>query len=68
MTAVPSFESGPSAGLVLQLTAVRRHYGEVAALAPTSLALARGTATVVTGPNGSGKTTLLRLAAGLLRL
>lgn len=67
MTAAPSSASGPPAGLVLQLTAARRHYGEVAALAPTSLALAGGTVTVVTGPNGSGKTTLLRLAAGLLR-
>src|SRR5829696_3355942 len=43
------------------------HYGPVVALAPTSIAIRRGTATALVGPNGSGKSTLLGLLAGLIR-
>jgi NitT/TauT family transport system ATP-binding protein len=40
--------------------------GEVRALAPTDLRVARGELIVLLGPSGCGKTTLLRLVAGLI--
>ncbi len=39
--------------------------GPVAALAPTSFRLARGSFTALIGPSGCGKSTLLRIIAGL---
>ena len=45
---------------------LEKAYGEVLALHPLDLAVARGECVVLVGHNGSGKTTLLRLAAGLL--
>ena len=56
-------ESGPA----VELDALRRNYGERAALAGVSLTLAGGRTLVVFGPNGAGKTTLLRVLATLLR-
>lgn len=48
--------------------AARRHDSRGPfALAPTTLSLARGTFTAVTGRSGAGKTTLLHLLAGLDR-
>ena len=41
------------------------NYGKVAALAPTTLAIAAGETLVLLGPSGSGKSTLLRTLAGL---
>ena len=49
----------------VQLTGTAKLFGSFAALRPTTLALAAGTATVVLGENGAGKSTLLRLLAGL---
>jgi ABC-type lipoprotein export system ATPase subunit len=55
-------------GLVAELRAVTRTYGEGAAAATALLALdagfEAGRLTAVTGPSGSGKTTLLHLLAG----
>ena len=48
-----------------QLKGVAKLYGSFAALRPTTLSLAAGTATVLLGENGAGKSTLLRLLAGL---
>jgi ABC-type Fe3+/spermidine/putrescine transport system ATPase subunit len=50
---------------VLQVTGVRRQYGDVAALAGVDLAVAEGESVCLLGPSGCGKTTLLRLIAGL---
>jgi putative ABC transport system ATP-binding protein len=52
---------------VVQLTAVRREYGEAVALDGVSLELHAGEAVAVMGPSGSGKSTLLNLVAGLDR-
>lgn len=48
----------------LQLRAVHKRYGAVAALAGIDLAVGAGSRTAIVGPSGSGKTTLLRLIAG----
>jgi ABC-type glutathione transport system ATPase component len=49
----------------LSLRAVRRSFGEVDAVAPTDIAIERGSFTALVGPSGCGKTTLLRLLGGL---
>ena len=49
----------------VQMTGTAKLYGSFAALRPTTLTLAPGTATVILGENGAGKSTLLRLLAGL---
>ncbi len=58
---MPAETSSPA----VQMTGTAKLYGSFAALRPTTLALAAGTATVVLGENGAGKSTLLRLFAGL---
>jgi putative spermidine/putrescine transport system ATP-binding protein len=57
--------SGPSAAI--RLTALRKAYGEVAALAGVSLTINTGEFFTMLGPSGSGKTTLLRVIAGFER-
>jgi putative ABC transport system ATP-binding protein len=52
---------------VVQLTAVRKEYGESAALDGVSLEIHAGEAVAVMGPSGSGKSTLLSMVAGLDR-
>jgi ABC-type multidrug transport system ATPase subunit len=51
----------------VELSELRRDFGELPALAGVSARVERGQSLVVLGPNGSGKTTLLRILAGLLR-
>jgi ABC-type multidrug transport system ATPase subunit len=51
---------------VIRATRVARHYGDVAALAPTDLELVAGETVALVGPNGAGKSTLLALLAGAL--
>ena len=48
----------------LELQAIRKHYGAVAALGGVDLSVAPGSRTAIVGPSGSGKTTLLRIIAG----
>jgi iron(III) transport system ATP-binding protein len=52
----------------LTVTAVRKSYGTVTALAEVNLAVPTGTLTAVLGPSGCGKSTLLRCVAGLEHL
>ena len=49
---------------LLELSALTKSYGPVAALAGIDLSVAAGGRTAVVGPSGCGKTTLLRLIAG----
>ncbi|MEU4391544.1 ABC transporter ATP-binding protein [Kribbella sp. NPDC023855] len=56
--------NGPA---VVQLTAVRKEYGESVALDSVSLEIHAGEAVAVMGPSGSGKSTLLSMVAGLDR-
>lgn len=51
---------------MLAVDGLSKSYGDVEALAPLDLEVARGESVVLVGHNGSGKTTLLRLVAGLL--
>ena len=50
---------------MLQLSAVRRHFGAVEALRDVSLTIGARDFVALLGPSGCGKSTLLRLIAGL---
>ncbi|GGT87461.1 ABC transporter ATP-binding protein [Actinomadura citrea] len=52
---------------VVRLEAVRKAFGDVAALDGVSLGIRRGESVAVMGPSGSGKSTLLNMVAGLDR-
>jgi len=52
---------------VVQLTGVRKEYGDATALDGVSLEIRAGEAVAVMGPSGSGKSTLLNIIAGLDR-
>ena len=47
---------------LLEIRALRKNYGPVAALAGIDLDVAEGSRTAIVGPSGSGKTTPLRCA------
>lgn len=51
---------------MLELRGVSLRYGDVQALHPVDLAVARGRTTVLIGPSGCGKSTVLRLMIGLV--
>ena len=51
----------------ITLEGAEKRYGDVIALAATSLTIAQGESVALLGPSGSGKTTLLLLLAGALR-
>jgi len=51
----------------IQVTAVRKAFGQVTALAGVDLTVETGTLTALLGPNGAGKTTLVRIIATLTR-
>jgi ABC-type multidrug transport system ATPase subunit len=50
----------------VELAAVGKRYGALAALSAVDLGFAAGTRTALIGPNGSGKTTLIRVVMGLV--
>ena len=52
---------------MLEVRAVSRHFGGVAAVDAVSMAVRRGEIVGVIGPNGAGKTTLFNLIAGTLK-
>ena len=52
---------------VLEITDLRKRYGDTVALDGVSLAVEAGEVFGLLGPNGAGKTTLLSIAAGLTR-
>jgi heme exporter protein A len=62
-----SRDAEPARGVVVELAALIRRYGEREALNGVSLSLQERKTLVVFGPNGAGKTTLLRVLATLLR-
>src|SRR6476620_9654663 len=52
----------------IEAVGLRKHYGDVHALAGLDLVAEAGQVTAVLGPNGAGKTTFVRAVATLLRL
>jgi branched-chain amino acid transport system ATP-binding protein len=52
--------------LALQLQAVSRHFGALAAINEVSLTLGPGERRAVIGPNGAGKTTLFHVISGMI--
>ena len=54
-----------TSGVEVELTGLRRSYGDVHALDGLDLRLAPGELVVLLGPSGCGKTTALRILAGL---
>jgi ABC-type multidrug transport system ATPase subunit len=51
----------------IEVTGVRKAFGQVTALAGVDLTVTAGTLTGLLGPNGAGKTTLVRIIATLAR-
>jgi len=51
---------------MLELAGVRKWFGDLEAIKPTSLKLQKGKTTALIGPSGCGKSTLLRMMVGLL--
>ena len=56
------------AGLTIQLTNVRKKFGERVILDGVSLSIPAGETVVIVGPSGGGKSTMLRCLNGLARI
>src|SRR5262244_2332624 len=57
----------PAVAAAVHVSGLRKHYGDVVALAGIELVIRPGEFFTLLGPSGSGKTTLLRLIAGFER-
>jgi ABC-2 type transport system ATP-binding protein len=53
--------------VVLVVSGLKKHFGDIAAVDNVSLAVPAGTIFGIVGPNGAGKTTTLSMVTGLLR-
>ena len=51
---------------LLELTGLRRTFGDIVALDDVSFTVAEGTIVGFVGPNGAGKTTAMRIVLGVL--
>ncbi|HEY8925401.1 MAG TPA: ATP-binding cassette domain-containing protein [Polyangia bacterium] len=67
MSAPASTPEPPPPPALVQLEAVSKRFGDVAALDAVTLDVAAGRTTALLGPSGCGKTTCLRLMLGLVR-
>jgi len=63
----PRDASQAAAVPAIQVSAVRKAFGQVTALTDVDLTVSAGTLTALLGPNGAGKTTLVRIIATLAR-
>ena len=63
----PQDASQAPAAPAIQVSAVRKAFGEVTALEDVDLTVSAGTLTALLCPNGAGKTTLVRIIATLAR-
>ena len=63
----PAAAAGPAPAPAVELTGVRKTFGEAVALDGLTLAVPQGSIYGFLGPNGAGKTTTLRILAGLAR-
>ena len=59
--------SGSSDAPTIEASGLRKHYGDVHALAGLDLVAPAGQVTAVLGPNGAGKTTFVKAVATLLK-
>jgi putative spermidine/putrescine transport system ATP-binding protein len=64
---MPTDTRGTANGVAVEMTGLRRSYGDVHALDGLDLQLTPGELVVLLGPSGCGKTTALRILAGLER-
>jgi branched-chain amino acid transport system permease protein len=66
--AEPLLKNAPqSAGTAFEVTALRKNFGGLAAVADLSFTLASGELLALIGPNGAGKSTSFNLLTGVLR-
>ena len=56
---------GPLDALALQVTSLRKVYGDVAAVDDVSFEVERGSVFCIIGPNGAGKTTAIECLEGM---
>src|SRR5512137_750479 len=59
--------SGSSDAPTIEASGLRKHYGDVHALAGLDLVAPAGQVTAILGPNGAGKTTFVKAVATLLK-
>lgn len=60
------FGESAAAGPLLEVEAVSKHFGGVAAVTDLSMTVEPGSVAGLMGPNGAGKTTMINLISGLL--
>jgi branched-chain amino acid transport system permease protein len=60
-------QSSTSAGVLLRLVGLSKHFGGLRAVDAIDIQVRRGTVHALIGPNGSGKTTTLNVASGIYK-